>query len=317
VRAVTELLTSGRTRLITLTGPGGVGKNRLALAIGHALASRYAETSFVPLETVTDPAQVSTAIAAALRIRLSGARPALDAVGDAIGNRPVLLLLDNFEQVSSAATDVATLLSVCPHLSIVVTSRSQLRLNAEHVYPVRPLPVPPAGGVGTADRLDAFPAGRLFMERAAAAGRRFRIGDDDATAVAELTRRLDGLPLAIELVAARTRLLPPAGLLARLRDRLDEVVSGGGTDLPARQRGLRATIEWSHELLAPHERVLFARLGALPGGFTLESAEWLCPDGSCGDVLDALSALIDQSLVEADQRAPAGPRFRMLETIRG
>jgi predicted ATPase len=304
--AVTDLLARPGVRLVTLVGPGGIGKTRLALEVAgqESGSGPYEGVWFVDLAPVADPAQVPGAIAAALGIRPEGSGPVLDLLVDRLRDRPVLLVLDNFEQVLAAAADVATLLAACPSARMLVTSRTALRLRAEHELPLAPLP--PA------------PAVDLLVERA----RDVRPGfDPDPAALAalgELARRLDGIPLALELAAARLRLLPPAQLLRRLGDRLDRPLdlAAGAVDLPDRQRTLRATIEWSYDLLAPAERALLDRLSVFTGAFTLAAAEAVAAAPG-EDLLDTLSSLVAQSMVgPAGEDEDGDPRFGMLGTVR-
>jgi predicted ATPase len=302
----------GGTRMLTLTGPGGVGKTRLALEAAWALSRQGREVWPAWLDGATEPDQALARVAQALDLRPQGGRPPLEAAAEVLRGSPAVLLLDNLEQVPAVAAQVATLLAACPGLQILATSRRPLGIAGEQVLRVRPLPGPGAGR-GLRGLAEA-PATRLFLERSRAAGGP-PPGEADAPAVGEIVRRLDGLPLAIELIAARTRVLPPAALLERLSDRLD-LVAGGGEDVPRRQRALRASFDASFGLLAPGEQALLARLGAFAAGFGLDAVEAVCADGACGDGLEALSALVDHSLVEADPLAPGGPRFRMLETVR-
>jgi predicted ATPase len=310
-------------RLLTLTGPGGVGKSRLAVEVAGRLGPSFEDGArFVDLTTVAAAELVAQAIAAGLGLHTSDGLPLAD-VKSYLRRRRILLLLDNFEQVSEAAPLVADLLAEAPGLAVLVTSRMVLRLSGEHEFPVATLPVPPKGaGQGSAGTWQ-YAAVRLFTARARAALAGFELTDANAGDVAEICRRVDGLPLAIELAAARVRLLPPRALLARLDDRL-ALLTGGARDLPERQRTLRSTLDWSFGLLGPPERALFPRLGVFAGTFSLAAAEAVCGDdlgavvgspGPAGPVIDALGSLVDDSLVRPD--GPAGePRFRLLETIR-
>ena len=236
-------------RLVTLTGPGGVGKTRLAVAVGERLRDRFgAGTVFVPLEAVTDPGLVLAAIGRAAGADLSRTGSPLEALADTFGDGAWLLVLDNLEQVVQAAADLGELLARCPAVAILATSRTVLGLRAEREYPVPPLP-PPADAVTVSlEELESSPAVALFVDRARAVRPGFALTEGNAAAVAEICRRLEGLPLAIELAAARTRLLDPAALLDRLAASLD-ALGTGAVDLPARQRTLRATVEWSVGLL--------------------------------------------------------------------
>ena len=302
VAALVRLLADERTRLVTLTGPGGIGKTRLALEAAGAVAGQFPGGAvFVPLSSVVDPALVMGAVADAVGVRRESGVSLVDGVRTAVGDQRTLLVLDNVEQVVDAAGDLADLLDRVPVVVALVTSRQLLRLRSERHHPVRPL--------------TESAAIRLFSERAAAVHPGFRLGPDDVDVVAEICRRLDGLPLAVELAAARIRLLPPATLLARLFERLD-TIGGGPVDLPERQRTLRATMDWSYGLLAPHEQALFARLAVFAGGWSLEAAETVCGRAGDPEVLDTLAALVDASLVVASDEDPREPRFAMLATVR-
>ncbi len=311
-----RLLNAGR--LLTLTGPGGSGKTSLALRVASELLdSEHGEefedgVVFVALAPIADPDLVISTIAQTLGVRETAGGSLLDHLKAALREKRMLLVLDNFEQVLSAASLVNDLLAASPRLKILVTSRAVLRLRGEKDYPVPPLALPEAGRELNADGLSRYAAVALFVERALDAKPDFRVTDENASAVAEICARLDGLPLAIELAAARVRLLPPQALLARLARRLPLLV-GGARDLPARQRTLRDTIAWSYNLLGPAEQALVRWLGVFVGGFTLEAAEAVCAGES--DLLDGLGSLVDKSLLLQDERH-GEPRFRMLETIR-
>jgi predicted ATPase len=317
VEAASELMLSEGARLVTLTGPGGVGKSRLALEVARRLSPSFADgVRFVDLSPVQRADLVAPAIAASLGLRTSGG-PVIDDVKAYLRPRRLVLLLDNFEQVAAAAPLVAEFLAASAGLAVLVTSRTTLRLSGEHEFPVVPLPTPPAG---TADApppadLKDYAAVRLFVERAHAAAPGFELTRENADAVAEICRRLDGLPLAIELAAARSRLLPPKALLARLDDRMT-LLTGGGRDMPERQRTMRNTLDWSFGLLSPAGQALFSRLGVFPGSFDLEAAEAV---GSGQDqaegIIDTLGSLVDASLVRSRDRA-GQLRFSLLVTIR-
>ena len=308
--AVGELLADPAVRLVTLVGPGGIGKTRLALEVAAGVAARAGAPGgvdgvwFVDLAPVTDPEQVPVALAAALGVRPEGTGPLLDLLADRLQGRRVLLVLDNFEQVLGAAPGLATLLAACPEVTVLVTSRTVLRLRGEREVPLASLP--------------AAAAIELLVARAREVRPDFELTGPNAAAVAELVHRLDGIPLALELAAAQLRLLSPAVLLRRLGDRLDRSLdlAAGPVDLPRRQRTLRATVEWSHSLLGPAERALLARLSVFAGAWTLEGAEVVGAVDRDLDVLDTLSSLVAQSLVSADERAADEPRFRMLDTVR-
>jgi predicted ATPase/DNA-binding CsgD family transcriptional regulator len=317
VAAVAALLRQDGVRLVTLTGPGGVGKTRLAVTVAESLAPEYADgVAFVDLTPVVDADLVAPAVARALGLREIGVRPAAEVVADVLRHRQLLLVVDNFEQVLDAAPLVSRLLGACPRLRVLATSRVLLRLSGEHAVAVPPLGLPADGGDPVA-AVAAADAGRLFVDRARAARSDFALTGATAAAVAAICRRLDGLPLAIELAAARVAHLPPIALLARLDRRLP-VLTGGPRDLPARQRTLRDAIAWSHDLLTEDERVLFRRLAVFVGGFTLEAAEAVAgaPGDSGTDALDGIGALVASSLLRQVDGPDGAPRYAMLETVR-
>jgi predicted ATPase/class 3 adenylate cyclase len=308
----------GQTRLLTLTGPGGSGKSRLALRVAADLLPQYRDGScFVDLAPVTDPALVPAAVANALGVPESPGRPILDEVKDHLRHRELLQVVDNFEQVAEAGPVIEELLVAAPKLRTMVTSRVVLSLRGEQEYAVPPLHVPdPARLPLDLSALTEVEAVRLFTERAQAASPRFALTEQNGPVVAEITARLDGLPLAIELAATRTKVLTPEQILSRLRRRLS-ILTSGSRGLPERQRTLRAAIAWSYDLLDPVERRLFARLSVFTGGWTFESAEAVCDPEELGvDALDGLTSLVDKSLIRRVE-APGRPaRFSMLETIR-
>ncbi|HEY4095791.1 MAG TPA: DUF4062 domain-containing protein, partial [Baekduia sp.] len=253
IAAVSALLAEPEVRLVTLTGAGGVGKTRLSIAVGEALDDRYPRgATFVPLASVADPELVLPRMAAAVGVTVEGERPALDALAEAIADTPTLLVLDNLEQVIGVAPELDQLLARCPRLKLVATSRTVLRLRAEREYAISPLTVPIFPGRATTAQLAAVPVVQLFVDHARAVRYTFALNDDNAHAILEICRRVDGLPLAIELAAARVRLLEPEALLARLGESLD-ALGTGPVDLPERQRTLRATVEWSIGLLDTRE----------------------------------------------------------------
>jgi predicted ATPase/class 3 adenylate cyclase len=306
-----------RTRLLTLTGAGGSGKTRLALEVAAANLTEYKDGSFfVDLSALTDPALVPSAVAVALGVPETAGRSILDSVKDHLRDKELLLIVDNFEQVTEAGPAIEELLNASPKLKIVVTSRVVLSLRGEQEYSVPPLEPPNPEHLPDVLTLGRFEAVRLFTERALAVRPGFLVTEENAPAVAEITARLDGLPLAIELAATRTKVLTPQQILPRLQKSLSILTSGPRT-LPERQRTLRGAIAWSHDLLDPAERRLFARLSVFSGGWTLESAEAVSdPEGLGLDALDGLTSLLDQSLIRPAEATDRHPRFSMLETIR-
>jgi predicted ATPase/class 3 adenylate cyclase len=307
----------GRTRLLTLTGPGGTGKSRLALQVAGAVLTEYQDGAFfADLSSVMDPALVPSAIAQALGVPESAEQSILDALKDHLRDKELLLLVDNFEQVAEAGQLIEVLLTAAPKLKVLVTSRVVLSLRGEQEYVVPPLELPDPQRLPDVLTLGRFDAVRLFTERALAVRPQFRVTEENAPAVAEITARLDGLPLAIELAATRTKILTPQQILPRLQQRLSILTTGART-LPERQRTLRGAIAWSHDLLDDAERRLFARLSVFTGGWTLESAEVVCVPEELGlDSLEGLTSLVDKSLVRRTEPAGGDGRFTMLETIR-
>lgn len=295
-------------RLLTLTGPGGVGKTRLAVAVVNILAAENRDgVSWVDLAAVESPAGVATAISRSLGLREEGSRAPVERIRESIGGRPLLLVLDNFEHVLEAAPLVVDLLRSCPRLRTLVTSRERLHVTGEHEQSVSPLPLPAVGA--PADVALATPAVQLFVDRARAVAPHFLPTADSASVVAEICRRLDGLPLAIELAAARSNVLPPADLLARLDQRL-LVLTGGARDAPCRLRTMRDAIAWSYDLLSHDEQRLYRALAVFVAGFTLEAAE------AVGGSLDLVTALVEKSLLVVHEQTAGETRYAMLETIR-
>ncbi len=339
VAEVHALLDRPDARLVTLTGPGGIGKSRLALQLAAEALDDFPDGAFfVPLAAIDDPALVLPALAAALGVAEGGSTPLAEVLTARLAERRTLLVLDNLEQIVAVGPDLAALLEACPSLRLIVTSRAPLRVRGEHEVALGPLALPaadddlddldrlPDAAAGSARGLDAdavaavaaSPAVMLFVDRARATDADFALTADNAAAVEAICRRLDGVPLAIELAAARVRMLPPAALLARLEGRLAEL-GGARRDLPARQQTLAATLDWSHALLGPDERRLFRRLAVFRGGWTIELAESICaapvdPETSPLDVFTSLTALVDMSLV---QPAPAGDsaRFTLFQVV--
>jgi predicted ATPase/class 3 adenylate cyclase len=313
-----QLLTEETVRLVTLTGPGGTGKTRLALHAGAELLDRFVDGVFVvDLAPLTDPTLVLSTIATTLGVREGGGLSLRTSVETYLADKRLLLILDNYEHLLEAAPVAGDLLAASPHLRILATSRAALKLGAEREYSVAPLGLPSMQQGQVTDLQQPAAAVALFVQRAQAVKPDFALTEENAATVAEICVRLDGLPLAIELAAARVRILPPAQLLARLEQRLT-VLTGGNRDLPARQRTLRAAIAWSHDLLDPDEQSLFARLAVFAGGCTFEAAEAVCGGSGAGalDVLDGLDSLTQKSLLRPVESTQGEPRFVMLETIR-
>ncbi len=309
---IEHLLSSAR--LITLTGPPGTGKTRLALQAAALHGESFADgVCFVSLAAISDPTVVLPAIAQALGVQEASGRPLVETLQEQLRDRRLLLVLDNFEHVLSAAPLVATLLQGVPQLTVLATSRAPLRVGGEHDYLIPPLTLPDRASASSLAACLESEAVRLFLERARAVRSDFTLSDENTPDVAEICRRLDGLPLAIELAAARLRFLPPSTLLARLERRLP-LLTGGDQDLPARHQTLRAAIDWSHDLLDSSSQTLFRRLAVFAGGFTLEAAEAVT--SSASPVFDGLSALVEQRLLWQVQLASGEPRFGMLESLR-
>ena len=334
--AIVALLVREDVRLLPLTGPDGVGKTRLAQAVAAAAVAAFPDGAwFVSLASVADPSLVASTLAQALGVREASGERLIDRIAAFLADKRSLLLLDNFEHLLDAAPLVADLLRSCPLLTVLVTSRARLRLSGEREHVVPPLEVATATQADSTAIADRSEAVRLFAARAHAVVEDFALTEENAGTVADICRRLDGLPLAIELAAARTKVLPLPALLARLVRRLP-LLTGGGRDLPARQQTMRDTIAWSYDLLTPDEQILFRRLGVFAVGFTLEAAEAVAdgyaegngthdvpgaPSGPRLTVLDGIAALLDKSLLRRDVDSEIvagseGPRYQMLETVR-
>ena len=317
VAAVGQLLCREDVHLVTLTGPGGTGKTRLALQVAAELSDLFADgVYFVDLAPVSDPALVIAAIAQSLSIREVSGQPLVERLKDELQSKQMLLLLDNFEQVVSAAVQVADLLTICPQLKVIVTSRVVLHVQAEQEFFVPSLSLPDPNHLPDLMALSQYESVALFIRRAQSVRPDFQVTNANAPAVAEICVRLDGLPLAIELAAARMKLLSPEALLARLGQPL-HVLTSGPRDVVARQQTLRNTIEWSYQLLDAQEQQIFRRLSVFVGGCTLEAIEALCasPGDAVESVLDTVASLADKSLLQRMKQADQEPRFSMLETI--
>jgi predicted ATPase len=323
VAGVSDLLRQTGVRLITITGPGGVGKTRLAQAVADEIAADFPEGLWlVPLAAVRAPELVAGSVARVLGVSEAANRSLLDDIAAFLEQKKALLVLDNFEHLLGSAPLVAELLAKCPLLTCLVTSRALLRVSEEHAYPVPPLRLPPKSDATSVERASSSSAVRLFVMRAQAVQPDFEITTANAAQIEAICRRLDGLPLALELAAARVRHFAAEELAARLvgeeRGAALRVLTGGPRDAPSRQQTLHFAIAWSHDLLTPEERVLFRRLAVFVGGFTLEAAEAVVHalDEVPGDVVEGIATLVDQSLLRHDVGPGGVSRYCMLETVR-
>lgn len=318
--ALRQLLHDENVRLVTLTGPGGIGKTRLALQVASEMSGAFAGgVCFVSLSAVRGTESMVAAAAQAIGLREVPGQSLAETLKNYVRSlaQPTLLLLDNFEHLVSAGSEISELLTLSSNLKVVVTSQALLHVYGEHEFPVPPLAVPDPRSVAGPDTVSRFPAVKLFLERAKAVKSDFAVSKENAGAIAAICARLDGLPLAIELAASRVKLLSPTAMLSRLESSLN-LLTGGARDLPLRQQTLRATVDWSYSLLSPAEQSLFRRLSVFVGGCTLEGVEAVCDTkGDLGlDILDGITSMVDKSLTQQLETQGSETRFHMLSTIR-
>jgi predicted ATPase/nucleoside phosphorylase len=313
--AASHLLTHEEVRLLTLTGPAGSGKTALALAVARNVIERFNDgVYFVPLFPISDPSLVLPAIATTIGVKEVAGRSLARSLQTFIREKQLLLTLDNFEQVIVASPQIADILASCPNLKVVVTSREALRIRGEREFPVSPLSLPDLNNLPALEAITKIAAVALFVQRARSVKPDFELTEENARAVAEICVRVDGLPLALELAAARVKLLTPQSMAKRLENRLG-LLTSGARDLPVRQQTLRKAIAWSHDLLEERQKKLFRRLAVFVGGFSMEAADTVCNADHDLDVMESLSGLLDKSLVKGTESINSETRFGFLETI--
>ncbi|MEJ2055325.1 MAG: NB-ARC domain-containing protein, partial [Calditrichaceae bacterium] len=317
IETARKYLQSGEKRLLTFTGPGGSGKTRLSIEVGHKLSSDFPFIHFIELAAIHDPDLTPDAIAHGMGLREAGEKRADRIIKEYVANKSMLLILDNFEQIADdASVLIAELLSSCPELKVLITSRMALRIRGEQEMPILPLDTPDLSNTIDYYTLSDYAAVALFCQRAGDINPDFTIDEENLKSIAEICRSLDGLPLAIELAAARIRLLSPKSMLEKLTPRL-HLLTNGAKDLPERQQTMYQTIAWSYNLLDQDEAALFRQLAAFPGGARIDIIESVCYDNKCGfDILSGMEGLVRKSLVYAKETSQGEICFNMLETIR-